>query len=161
MAQKCDYAVTNEFGRLICTVDESRLCAFQRYCSKASEWQNSKAYSTCERRRNVSKNRNNNIELESEAIVMAMAINEEVNEGNKVEEIKEENSVIEEPKQIQKTEKKAEEKKNKKNDSRKFKKKKAEVVRVSLASMTVKDKNGNFYRIMGKPTAQVGDIIEF
>lgn len=158
MAQKCDYAVTNEFGRLICTVDESQLCAFQRYCSKASEWQNSKAYSTCERRRNVSKNRNNNTKLESEAIVMTMAIEEVKDINQKTQEAKQVNEIQEPQEKVE--EKKPEEKKIKKNESRKVKKRKMEVVRVSLASMTVKDKDGNLYRITGKPTAQVGDIIE-
>ena len=60
MTQKCEYAGRNEFGRIICTVDDSKdsqLCIFQRYCTKACEWQNSKAFSTCERRREMAKNR--------------------------------------------------------------------------------------------------------
>ena len=66
MTQKCEYAGRNEFGRLICTVDDSKdsqLCIFQRYCTKACEWQNSKAFSTCERRKNMSK-KSNKIENE-------------------------------------------------------------------------------------------------
>ena len=72
MAQRCEYAENNTYGKIICTVGENRLCIFQRYCSKASEWQNSKAFSTCERRRDMAKNKNRAIKIENEQVENVM-----------------------------------------------------------------------------------------
>ena len=100
MAQKCEYASINEFGRLICTVDESKdsqLCIFQRYCTKACEWQNSKAFSTCERRKDMAKNKNRAIKIENEQVenVREKAYIEtkldDFKEDDNVEEVKVEN----------------------------------------------------------------------
>ena len=76
MTRRCEYSSINEFGRLICTVDESKdsqLCIFQRYCTKACEWQNSTAFSTCERRRNMSKKQNNSNKIENEQVESSRA----------------------------------------------------------------------------------------
>ena len=161
MAQKCEYAKTNDFGKIICTVGENRLCIFQRYCSKASEWQNSKAFSTCERRRDMAKNKNRAIKIENEQVenVRAKAYIETEQVNNNIEEkvelventlaiekplIIEEKEIIEKPVVIKKE-----------------KKRTGTVICVSKLSVVVKDENGKGYTIYDRPDAKCGDIIEF
>ena len=161
MAQKCEYAKTNDFGKIICTVGENRLCIFQRYCSKASEWQNSKAFSTCERRRDMAKNKNRAIKIENEQVenVRAKAYikTEQVNDDieKKVELVEntlsiekpltiEEKEIIEKPVVIKKE-----------------KKRTGTVICVSKLSVVVKDENGKGYTIYDRPDVKCGDIIEF
>ena len=161
MAQKCEYAKTNDFGKIICTVGENRLCIFQRYCSKASEWQNSKAFSTCERRRDMAKNKNRAIKIENEQVenVRAKAYieTEQVNDDTeeKVELVEnilaiekplviEEKEIIEKPVVIKKE-----------------KKRTGTVICVSKLSVVVKDENGKGYTIYDRPDVKCGDIIEF
>ena len=161
MAQRCEYAENNTYGKIICTVGENRLCIFQRYCSKASEWQNSKAFSTCERRRDMAKNKNRAIKIENEQVenVRAKAYieTEQVNDDTeeKVELVEnilaiekplviEEKEIIEKPVVIKKE-----------------KKRTGTVVCVSKLSAVVKDENGNGYTIYDRPDVKCGDIIEF
>ena len=150
MAQKCEYASINNFGRIICTVDDSKdsqLCIFQRYCTKACEWQNSKAFSTCERRKDMAKNKNRAIKIENEQVenVREKAYIEikldDFKEDDNVEEVKVEN--IEDT--IEKKEKK----------------RTGTVILVSKLSVIVEDENGNGYTLFNHPEAKYGDIIEF
>lgn len=53
----CPYAHRNKFGRLECTIADNKgtggknpLCPYQRYCSKAMEWQLNNQSGTCGRR---------------------------------------------------------------------------------------------------------------
>ena len=161
MAQRCEYAENNTYGKIICTVGENRLCIFQRYCSKASEWQNSKAFSTCERRRDMAKNKNRAIKIENEQVenVRAKAYikTEQVNDDieKKVELVEntlsiekpltiEEKEIIEKPVVIKKE-----------------KKRTGTVICVSKLSVVVKDENGKGYTIYDRPDVKCGDIIEF
>ena len=161
MAQRCEYAENNTYGKIICTVGENRLCIFQRYCSKASEWQNSKAFSTCERRRDMAKNKNRAIKIENEQVenVRAKAYieTEQVNDDTeeKVELVEntlsiekpltiEEKEIIEKPVVIKKE-----------------KKRTGTVICVSKLSVVVKDENGKGYTIYDRPDVKCGDIIEF
>ena len=150
MTQKCEYASINDFGRLICTVDESKdsqLCIFQRYCTKACEWQNSKAFSTCARRKDMAKNKNRAIKIENEQVenVREKAYIEtkldDFKEDDNVEEVKVEN--------IEDTTEKKE------------KKRIGTVISVSKLSVIVEDENGNGYTLFNHPEAKYGDIIEF
>lgn len=161
MAQKCEYAKTNDFGKIICTVGENRLCIFQRYCSKASEWQNSKAFSTCERRRDMAKNKNRAIKIENEqvenvgakAYIETEQVNDDIEEKVELVEntlsiekplIIEEKEIIEKPVVIKKE-----------------KKRTGTVICVSKLSVVVKDENGKGYTIYDRPDVKCGDIIEF
>ena len=161
MAQRCEYAENNTYGKIICTVGENRLCIFQRYCSKASEWQNSKAFSTCERRRDMAKNKNRAIKIENEQVenVRAKAYieTEQINDDTeeKVELVEntlsiekpltiEEKEIIEKPVVIKKE-----------------KKRTGTVICVSKLSVVVKDENGKGYTIYDRPDVKCGDIIEF
>lgn len=167
MAQKCEYAKVNNFGKLNCTVGENQLCSFQRYCSQASEWQNSKAFSTCERRGNVG-NKKKNVDLidtikdiEIEKNVLQDKEQEiennsiEVNEGNNIniqnvsKSIEVENNFVSESPKAPKANRKAKE----------FKKK-GKVVGLGKVSVIVVDENGNSMRLYNKPNAKIGDIIE-
>ena len=145
MAQKCEYASINEFGRLICTVDDSKdsqLCIFQRYCTKACEWQNSKAFSTCERRKDMAKNKNRAIKIENEQVEN---VREKAYIETKLDDFKEEVKV----ENIEGTTEKKE------------KKRIGTVISVSKFSITVKDENGNGYKLFNHPEAKYGDVIEF
>ena len=161
MAQRCEYAENNTYGKIICTVGENRLCIFQRYCSKASEWQNSKAFSTCERRRDMAKNKNRAIKIENEQVenVRAKAyieteqVNDDIEEKVELVEntlsiekplIIEEKEIIEKPVAIKKE-----------------KKRTGTVICVSKLSVVVKDENGKGYTIYDRPDVKCGDIIEF
>lgn len=161
MAQRCEYAENNTYGKIICTVGENRLCIFQRYCSKASEWQNSKAFSTCERRRDMAKNKNRAIKIENEQVenVRAKAyieteqVNDDIEEKVELVEntlsiekplIIEEKEIIEKPVVIKKE-----------------KKRTGTVICVSKLSVVVKDENGKGYTIYDRPDVKYGDIIEF
>ena len=161
MAQKCEYAKTNDFGKIICTVGETRLCIFQRYCSKASEWQNSKAFSTCERRRDMAKNKNRAIKIENEQVenvgaksyIETEQVNDDIEEKVELVEntlsiekplIIEEKEIIEKPVVIKKE-----------------KKRTGTVICVSKLSVVVKDENGKGYTIYDRPDVKCGDIIEF
>lgn len=161
MAQKCEYAKTNDFGKIICTVGENRLCIFQRYCSKASEWQNSKVFSTCERRRDMAKNKNRAIKIENEqvenvgakAYIETEQVNDDIEEKVELVEntlsiekplIIEEKEIIEKPVVIKKE-----------------KKRTGTVICVSKLSVVVKDENGKGYTIYDRPDVKCGDIIEF
>lgn len=167
MAQRCEYAENNTYGKIICTVGENRLCIFQRYCSKASEWQNSKAFSTCERRRDMAKNKNRAIKIENEQVenVRAKAYIETEQVNNNIEEkvelventlaiekplIIEEKEIIENPVIIEKP-----------VVIKKEKKRTGTVICVSKLSVVVKDENGKGYTIYDRPDAKCGDIIEF
>ena len=152
MTQKCEYAGRNEFGRIICTVDDSKdsqLCIFQRYCSKASEWQNSKAFSTCERRRDMAKNKNRAIKIENEQVenvgAKAYIKTELGNIEQEDNEVKEEITI----------------KKHEKIVTKKEKKRTGTVILVSELSVVVEDENGNGYTLFNHPEAKYGDIIEF
>ena len=156
MAQKCEYASINEFGRLICTVDiskDSQLCIFQRYCTKACEWQNSKAFSTCERRKDMAKNKNRAIKIENEQVenVRANAYKEDIladiSKDNNVDENKVDK--IELKKEIEII------------PVKKEKKRTGTVISVSKISIIVEDENGNGYTLFNHPDAKYGDIIEF
>ena len=129
MAQKCEYAETNNFGRLICTVDDSKdsqLCIFQRYCTKACEWQNSKAFSTCERRRDMAKNKNRAIKIENEQVENVRAIDYiEVKQENNNIDVEEKIGLVKEPEIIVKKKKRI-----------------GKVISVSKLSIVVKDENG-------------------
>ena len=145
MTQKCEYAGRNEFGRIICTVDDSKdsqLCIFQRYCTKACEWQNSKAFSTCERRKDMAKNKNRAIKIENEQVEN---VREKAYIETKLDDFKEEVKV----ENIEDTTEKKE------------KKRIGTVISVSKFSITVKDENGNGYKLFNHPEAKYGDIIEF
>ena len=155
MTQKCEYAGRNEFGRIICTVDDSKdsqLCIFQRYCTKACEWQNSKAFSTCERRREMAKNKSKAIKVENEQVenVREKAYIEtkldDFKEDDNVEEVKVEEVKVE---NIEDTTEKKE------------KKRTGTVILVSKLSVIVEDENGNGYTLFNHPEAKYGDIIEF
>ena len=152
MAQKCEYASINNFGRLICTVDDSKdsqLCIFQRYCTKACEWQNSKAFSTCERRREMAKNKSKAIKVENEQVenVRANAYIE-----TELDNIEQEDNEVKEEITI---------KKHEKIVTKKEKKRTGTVILVSELSVVVKDENGNGYTLFNHPEAKYGDIIEF
>ena len=156
MAQKCEYAKINNFGKLICTVGENQLCSFQRYCSRASEWQNSKAFSTCERRFNVGNNKKS-IDLIDKAIEENFTIEKNL------EEIKEE--VIEpvnEPIVFESIEEKIEPVSEAPKANRKAKepKKVGKVIGLGKISAIVVDENGNSMRLYNKPNAKIGDIVE-
>lgn len=152
MAQKCEYASINNFGRLICTVDDSKdsqLCIFQRYCTKACEWQNSKAFSTCERRREMAKNKSKAIKVENEQVenVRANAYIE-----TELDNIEQEDNEVKEEITI---------KKHEKIVTKKEKKRTGTVILVSELSVVVEDENGNGYTLFNHPEAKYGDIIEF
>ena len=152
MAQKCEYASINNFGRLICTVDDSKdsqLCIFQRYCTKACEWQNSKAFSTCERRREMAKNKSKAIKVENEQVenVRANAYIE-----TELDNIEQEDNEVKEEITI---------KKHEKIVTKKEKKRTGTVILVSKLSVIVEDENGNGYTLFNHPDAKYGDIIEF
>ena len=150
MAQKCEYASINEFGRLICTVDDSKdsqLCIFQRYCTKACEWQNSKAFSTCERRKDMAKNKNRAIKIENEQVEN---VREKAYIETKLDDFKEEDNVEEvKVENIKDTTEKKE------------KKRTGTVILVSKLSVIVEDENGNGYTLFNHPEAKYGDVIEF
>ena len=150
MAQKCEYASINEFGRLICTVDESKdsqLCIFQRYCTKACEWQNSKAFSTCERRKDMAKNKNRAIKIENEQVEN---VREKAYIETKLDDFKEEDNV--EEVKVENIEDTTEKKEKKRTGT---------VILVSKLSVIVEDENGNGYTLFNHPEAKYGDIIEF
>ena len=150
MAQKCEYASINEFGRLICTVDDSKdsqLCIFQRYCTKACEWQNSKAFSTCERRKDMAKNKNRAIKIENEQVEN---VREKAYIETKLDDFKEEDNV--EEVKVENIEDTTEKKEKKRTGT---------VISVSKISIIVKDENGNGYTLFNHPEAKYGDIIEF
>ena len=150
MAQKCEYASINEFGRLICTVDESKdsqLCIFQRYCTKACEWQNSKAFSTCERRKDMAKNKNRAIKIENEQVEN---VREKAYIETKLDDFKEEDNV--EEVKVENIENTTEKKEKKRTGT---------VILVSKLSVIVEDENGNGYTLFNHPEAKYGDIIEF
>ena len=150
MAQKCEYASINEFGRLICTVDESKdsqLCIFQRYCTKACEWQNSKAFSTCERRKDMAKNKNRAIKIENEQVEN---VREKAYIETKLDDFKEEDNV--EEVKVENIEDTTEKKEKKKTGT---------VILVSKLSIIVEDENGNGYTLFNHPEAKYGDVIEF
>ena len=160
MTQKCEYAGRNEFGRIICTVDDSKdsqLCIFQRYCTKACEWQNSKAFSTCERRREMAKNKSKAIKVENEQVenVRANAYKEDVlaniSKDNEADSNADKNKVdkIELKKEIETV------------PVKKEKKRTGTVISVSKISIIVEDENGNGYTLFNHPEAKYGDIIEF
>lgn len=175
MAQKCEYAKINNFGKLICTVGENQLCSFQRYCSRASEWQNSKAFSTCERRFNVG-NKKKSIDLiDTKEEIKIKAIIEEHFENVQKEEIKEENiiesvdkSLIEEiviPNEAIVSESIKEEIKPvseppKANRKAKETKKMGKVIGLGKISIIVIDENGNSMRLYNRPQAKIGDLVE-
>ena len=150
MAQKCEYASINNFGRLICTVDDSKdsqLCIFQRYCTKACEWQNSKAFSTCERRKDMAKNKNRAIKIENEQVEN---VREKAYIETKLDDFKEEDNVEEvKVENIKDTTEKKE------------KKRTGTVISVSKISIIVEDENGNGYTLFNHPEAKYGDVIEF
>ena len=161
MAQKCEYASINEFGRLICTVDDSKdsqLCIFQRYCTKACEWQNSRAFSTCERRKDMAKNKNRAIKIENEQVenVRAKAYIETELDIFKKEDSVEENMAKENTAKEENVNEKIEN-----TIVKEEKKKTGTVISVSKFSITVKDENGNGYRLFNRPEAKYGDVIEF
>lgn len=152
MAQKCEYAERNNYGKIICTVDENRLCSFQRYCSKENEWQNSKAFSTCERRLGMSKsnkNKKDSILVEDNKKVVEKVNVEDLN-INEVDNIQfvniEENDV-----------------KNNINEVKEdvIKKRKGKVILTSSVSIIVVDEENHGFTLYNRPNAKVGDIIEF
>ena len=150
MAQKCEYASINEFGRLICTVDESKdsqLCIFQRYCTKACEWQNSKAFSTCERRKDMDKNKDRAIKIENEQVEN---VREKAYIETKLDDFKEDDNV--EEVKVENIEDTTEKKEKKRTGT---------VILVSKLSIIVEDENGNGYTLFNHPEAKYGDIIEF
>ena len=150
MAQKCEYASINEFGRLICTVDDSKdsqLCIFQRYCTKACEWQNSKAFSTCERRKDMAKNKNRAIKIENEQVEN---VREKAYIETKLDDFKEDNNV--EEVKVENIEDTTEKKEKKRTGT---------VILVSKLSVIVEDENGNGYTLFNHPEAKYGDVIEF
>ena len=156
MTQKCEYAGRNEFGRIICTVDDSKdsqLCIFQRYCTKACEWQNSKAFSTCERRREMAKNKSKAIKVENEQVenVRANAYKEDI-----MADIRKDNNI--DKNKVDKIELKKE---IGTVPVKKEKKRTGTVISVSKISIIVKDENGNGYTLFNHPDAKSGDIIEF
>ena len=155
MAQKCEYASINEFGRLICTVDDSKdsqLCIFQRYCTKACEWQNSKAFSTCERRKDMAKNKNRAIKIENEQVEN---VREKAYIETKLDDFKEDDNVEE----VKVEEVKVEKVEN--TTEKKGKKRTGTVILVSELSIVVEDENGNGYTLFNHPEAKYGDVIEF
>ena len=150
MTQKCEYAGRNEFGRIICTVDDSKdsqLCIFQRYCTKACEWQNSKAFSTCERRRDMAKNKNRAIKIENEQVEN---VREKAYIETKLDDFKEDDNV--EEVKVENIEDTTEKKEKKRTGT---------VILVSKLSVIVEDENGNGYTLFNHPEAKYGDIIEF
>ena len=150
MAQKCEYASINEFGRLICTVDDSKdsqLCIFQRYCTKACEWQNSKAFSTCERRKDMAKNKNRAIKIENEQVEN---VREKAYIETKLDDFKEDDNV--EEVKVENIEDTTEKKEKKRTGT---------VILVSELSVVVEDENGNGYTLFNHPEAKYGDVIEF
>lgn len=173
MAQKCEYAKINNFGKLICTVGENQLCSFQRYCSRASEWQNSKAFSTCERRFNVGNKKKFVDLIDTKEEIKEKAI-EEYFENVEKEEIKEEviesinKSLIEEiviPNENIVSESIKEELKPvseppKANRKAKEIKKMGKVIGLGKISIIVVDENGNSMRLYNRPQAKIGDLVE-
>ena len=150
MTQKCEYAGRNEFGRIICTVDDSKdsqLCIFQRYCTKACEWQNSKAFSTCERRKDMAKNKNRAIKIENEQVEN---VREKAYIETKLDDFKEEDNV--EEVKVENIEDTTEKKEKKRTGT---------VILVSKLSIIVEDENGNGYTLFNHPEAKYGDVIEF
>ena len=150
MTQKCEYAGRNEFGRIICTVDDSKdsqLCIFQRYCTKACEWQNSKAFSTCERRKDMAKNKNRAIKIENEQVEN---VREKAYIETKLDDFKEDDNV--EEVKVENIEDTTEKKEKKRTGT---------VILVSKLSIIVEDENGNGYTLFNHPEAKYGDIIEF
>ena len=173
MAQKCEYAKINNFGKLICTVGENQLCSFQRYCSRASEWQNSKAFSTCERRFNVGNKKKSVDIIDTKEEIKGKAIEEHFENVEK-EEIKEEviesinKSLIEEiviPNENIVSESIKEELKPvseppKANRKAKEIKKMGKVIGLGKISIIVVDENGNSMRLYNRPQAKIGDLVE-
>ena len=173
MAQKCEYAKINNFGKLICTVGENQLCSFQRYCSRASEWQNSKAFSTCERRFNVGNKKKSVDLIDTKEEIKGKAIEEHFENVEK-EEIKEEviesinKSLIEEiviPNENIVSESIKEELKPvseppKANRKAKEIKKMGKVIGLGKISIIVVDENGNSMRLYNRPQAKIGDLVE-
>ena len=161
MTQKCEYAGRNEFGRIICTVDDSKdsqLCIFQRYCTKACEWQNSRAFSTCERRKDMAKNKNKAIKIENEQVenVRAKAYIKTELDDFKIEDNVEEDMIREdiiiEPIEAEKVEEVIV-----KKEVKRF----GKVISVSKFSIIVQDENGKGYTLYNHPDAKYGDVIEF
>lgn len=173
MAQKCEYAKINNFGKLICTVGENQLCSFQRYCSRASEWQNSKAFSTCERRFNVGNKKKSVDLIDTKEEIKEKAIEEHFENVEK-KEIKEEviesinESLIEEiviPNENIVSESIKEELKPvseppKANRKAKEIKKMGKVIGLGKISIIVVDENGNSMRLYNRPQAKIGDLVE-
>lgn len=64
MPNFCEFSQKSEFDKLICTVgNKNQPCMFQRYCSRASEWQNSNGYLNCDRRKTVSRKPNRSFDF--------------------------------------------------------------------------------------------------
>ena len=60
----CEKANGNKDKRIICTANNNSLCKFQRYCTVKHEWQNTTAFSTCERRLEDMAKRKNKVEFD-------------------------------------------------------------------------------------------------
>lgn len=58
MKISCELAQGDKFNRIVCTANNSSPCIYQRYCTMKSEWQNTNEASQCERRKNMSKRKN-------------------------------------------------------------------------------------------------------
>lgn len=93
----CEYAQGNGNGQITCMVgDKPQPCKFQRYCTQKCEWQNTGAFSTCERRKKMARTKNNAALIdEVEAIETVEEIqndatdNAEVAVGEAVADVKE------------------------------------------------------------------------
>lgn len=58
MKISCELAQGDKFNRILCTANNMLPCTYQRYCTMESEWQNTDKVSQCERRKNMSKRKN-------------------------------------------------------------------------------------------------------
>ena len=60
----CEYAKGNKDQRVVCTANNNTLCKLQRYCTMKHEWQNTDAFSSCERRlKNMARRKSDPIEI--------------------------------------------------------------------------------------------------
>lgn len=68
MDNKCEFSQENEFGRLICKIDDNLPCKYQRYCTQKSRWENTKNFSSCGRKNSMALEDKKEIQKKSSSI---------------------------------------------------------------------------------------------
>ena len=146
----CEYAQGNNNGQIICMAGvKTQPCKYQRYCTQKCEWQNTGAFSTCERRNKMARNKSipvltNEDNMEN---LEVKAVEEIKNDTTNVAEVAVEGAVADVKEIIEET----------KNESKNLLRGKV----VSLGSTGVAVKHlGNNYFVEGVK-ANIGDWIDF